>query len=206
MSTRSNAIAGKKLRCYQSEKTSDRKLSKNCLLYYCTLNLLIFIWLFVGVLLFVVVGRFPISSSSFSVLFGRLFLFLFYFAIWPSKWVQTTRRTCNVFSRIYNKPRYRIAWMKYANVCVILWFGFVGVCICFGAYAVRREKEASATRRGVYVCMKGRKRVGVNRMVCVRECLCVKLNKSIDHKESKCTYVVFRLVYINIKIVCALCT
>lgn len=27
---------------------------------------------------------------------------------------------------------------------------------------------------------------------CVRECLCVKLNKSIDHKESKCSYDVFR--------------
>lgn len=117
-----NAIAGKKLRCYQSEKTSDRKLSKNCLLYYCTRNLLIFIWLFVGVLLFVVVGRFPISSSSFSVFFSlnafvSLFLFLFYFAIWPSKWVQTTRRTCN-FSRIYTTEFFGRIGMNGTHKCV----------------------------------------------------------------------------------------
>lgn len=114
--SRVNAIAGKKLRCYQSEKTSDRKLSKNCLLYYCTLNLLIFIWLFVGVfavllllavflflLLLFLPSHFLVSRSLIlrcfvSLLLRLYFLYIyivfysiFTFAIWPSKWVQTTR-------------------------------------------------------------------------------------------------------------------
>lgn len=82
------------------------------------------------------------------------------------------------------------------------WFRWC-LCICSGAYAVRSEQQ---TRTHRTVCMREKKSRCELGGVCVRECLCVKLNKSIDHKESKCTYVVFRLVYINIKIVCALCT
>lgn len=116
------AIAGKKLRCYQSEKTSDRKLSKNCLLYYCTLNLslgYLFEFLLVCcvccVRLFVVVG--PLSSSlsfflfssssfsphslyrvlSFALFFYILYSFFTFLPFRPSKWVQTTRHEpCNV--------------------------------------------------------------------------------------------------------------
>lgn len=67
-----------------------------------------------------------------------------------------------------------------------------------------RERNKCNTPRCMCVRKRGKESVWFG--WCVRECLCVKLNKSIDHKESKCTYVVFRLVYINIKIVCALCT
>lgn len=89
------AIAGKKIeRCYQSEKTSDRKLSKNCLLYYCTRNLSWYLFDFLLVccrscccrsrhrcrrrcsVVVVIVGRFPI-----------FFLFFFSFEYTSSHFV-----------------------------------------------------------------------------------------------------------------------
>lgn len=66
-------------RCYQSEKTSDRKLSKNCLLYYCTRNLFIFYLTFCWCV--TVVGSDCITYTISACLFSYFFFFLFRFSV-----------------------------------------------------------------------------------------------------------------------------
>lgn len=92
-------------RCYQSEKTSDRKLSKNCLLYYCTRNLFIFYLTFCWCV--TVVGSdcitYTISACLFFLfllllipiqcfMFGFFGSFFSTFAICPLKWVHKLHR------------------------------------------------------------------------------------------------------------------
>lgn len=92
-------------RCYQSEKTSDRKLSKNCLLYYCTRNLFIFYLTFCWCV--TVVGSdcitYTISACLFFLfllllipiqcfMFGFSVPFFSTFSICPLKWVHKLHR------------------------------------------------------------------------------------------------------------------